>query len=55
VHAVVDALSGGLFAKSLPRYSHAILNPPYKKMALLKIEWVTGIFRGRFPLCKCRG
>lgn len=33
IHAAVDALSGGLFAKSLPRYSHAILNPPYKKIA----------------------
>lgn len=32
IHAAVDALSGGLFAKSLPRYSHAILNPPYKKI-----------------------
>lgn len=32
IHAVAEALSGGLFAKSLPRYSHAILNPPYKKI-----------------------
>lgn len=32
IHAAVDALSGGLFATSLPRYSHAILNPPYKKI-----------------------
>lgn len=32
IHAAVDALAGGLFAKSLPRYSHAILNPPYKKI-----------------------
>ncbi len=32
IHAAVDALSGGLFAKPLPRYSHAILNPPYKKI-----------------------
>ncbi len=32
IHAAVDALSGGLFAKQLPRYSHAILNPPYKKI-----------------------
>lgn len=32
IHAAVDALSGGLFAKSLPQYSHAILNPPYKKI-----------------------
>lgn len=32
IHAAVDALSGGLFATSLPRYSHAILNPPYKKV-----------------------
>jgi adenine-specific DNA-methyltransferase len=31
--AAVDALSGGLFAKQLPRYSHAILNPPYKKIS----------------------
>ncbi|MBK8259673.1 MAG: Eco57I restriction-modification methylase domain-containing protein [Polyangiaceae bacterium] len=32
IHTAVDALSGGLFAKSLPRYTHAILNPPYKKI-----------------------
>ena len=31
--AAADALSGGLFAKSLPRYSHVILNPPYKKLS----------------------
>ena len=30
--AASDALSGSLFARSLPRYSHAILNPPYKKI-----------------------
>ena len=30
--AASDALSGGLFARSLPSYSHAILNPPYKKI-----------------------
>lgn len=33
IHAAVDALSAGLFAKPLPRYSHAILNPPYKKIS----------------------
>jgi adenine-specific DNA-methyltransferase len=32
IHAAVDALSGDLFATSLPKYSHAILNPPYKKI-----------------------
>ncbi len=32
VHASVDSLSGNLFAKTLPRYTHAILNPPYKKI-----------------------
>lgn len=32
IHAAVDALSAGLFAKPLPRYTHAILNPPYKKI-----------------------
>jgi adenine-specific DNA-methyltransferase len=32
IHAAVDALSGGLFARSLPRYTHVILNPPYKKL-----------------------
>ena len=31
--AAADALSGGLFANSLPRYSHVILNPPYKKIS----------------------
>ncbi len=32
IHAAVDSLSSGLFSKALPRYSHAILNPPYKKI-----------------------
>jgi adenine-specific DNA-methyltransferase len=32
VHAAVDSLSGDLFAGALPRYTHAILNPPYKKI-----------------------
>lgn len=32
IHVAVDALSGGLFSKTLPRYTHAILNPPYKKI-----------------------
>ena len=32
IHAAADALSGGLFSKAFPRYSHAILNPPYKKI-----------------------
>lgn len=32
IHAATDALCGGLFSKSLPRYTHAILNPPYKKI-----------------------
>lgn len=32
VHAAVDSLRGSLFAKSLPEYTHAILNPPYKKI-----------------------
>ena len=32
VHAAVDSLAGDLFAEALPRYTHAILNPPYKKI-----------------------
>jgi adenine-specific DNA-methyltransferase len=32
IRAAVASLSGSLFAKLLPRYTHAILNPPYKKM-----------------------
>lgn len=32
IHAAVDSLSGTLFSDALPRYTHAILNPPYKKM-----------------------
>ena len=32
VHAAVASLAGALFAKALPRYTHAILNPPYKKI-----------------------
>ncbi len=33
IHAAVDFLNGDLFAEPLPRYSHAIMNPPYKKIA----------------------
>ena len=32
IETAVAALEGNLFAESLPRYTHAILNPPYKKM-----------------------
>ncbi len=32
IHAAVDLLSGDLFAESLPAYTHAILNPPYRKI-----------------------
>ena len=32
VHAAVDSLAGDLFAEALSRYTHAILNPPYKKI-----------------------
>lgn len=33
IHAIIDSLSGSLFAKPLKRYTHVILNPPYKKIA----------------------
>ncbi len=32
IHAAVGSLSGNLFSESLANYSHAILNPPYKKI-----------------------
>ncbi len=32
IHAAVDRLGGRLFAGPFPGYTHAILNPPYKKM-----------------------
>lgn len=32
IRAASEELSGGLFAKATPRYTHAILNPPYKKI-----------------------
>ncbi len=32
IHAATDWLSGNLFATPLPLYTHAILNPPYKKI-----------------------
>lgn len=32
VRSAVESLSGSLFAKPLGRYTHAILNPPYKKI-----------------------
>ncbi len=32
IEAAVDSLRGNLFGKTLPKYTHAILNPPYKKI-----------------------
>lgn len=32
VLAATEALSGGFFAAATPQYTHAILNPPYKKI-----------------------
>lgn len=32
IHAATETLSGGFFAAAAPRYTHAILNPPYKKI-----------------------
>ena len=32
IHTAVDSLGGNLFLESLPRYTHAILNPPYKRL-----------------------
>ena len=32
IHAAADWLAGDLFAEPLPKYTHAILNPPYKKI-----------------------
>ena len=33
IHAAVDWLSGSLFAEELQKYTHVILNPPYKKIS----------------------
>lgn len=32
IHAAVDWLSGSFFAEELEKYTHVILNPPYKKI-----------------------
>lgn len=32
IYAATEALSGGLFTTTTPTYTHAILNPPYKKI-----------------------
>lgn len=32
IHTAVESLTGSLFSKPLKRYTHAILNPPYKKI-----------------------
>lgn len=32
IYVVTEWLSGSLFAEELPKYTHAILNPPYKKI-----------------------
>lgn len=33
IHVAADAVSAGMFSQSLPAYTHAILNPPYKKIS----------------------
>lgn len=33
IQVAADALAGGLFAQTLPKYTHIILNPPYKKIS----------------------
>jgi len=33
IHVAIESLSGGLFAAAAPQYTHAILNPPYKKIS----------------------
>ncbi len=32
IHAATEAISGNIFAADKPQYTHAILNPPYKKI-----------------------
>ncbi len=32
IHTAADYISNGLFAEAFPKYTHAILNPPYKKI-----------------------
>lgn len=32
IHVAANGLSGDLFSRACPRYTHAILNPPYKKI-----------------------
>ena len=32
INTAVSSLSGGLFVEVVPKYTHAILNPPYKKI-----------------------
>lgn len=32
IETAVDSICGNLFVKTLPKYTHAILNPPYKKI-----------------------
>lgn len=32
IHSAVNSICGNLFSQGLPRYTHAILNPPYKKI-----------------------
>lgn len=32
IHTAADWVAGNYFAEELPKYSHAILNPPYKKL-----------------------
>lgn len=33
IHAAVESLAGDLFSRKLASYTHAILNPPYKKIS----------------------
>lgn len=38
IHASEGALTGDLFAAALPRFTHAILNPPYKKLGSTSVH-----------------
>ncbi len=33
IQVAADAVAGGLFGQTLPKYTHIILNPPYKKIS----------------------
>ncbi len=48
IHAATDWLSGSFFAEEFQKYTHAILNPPYKKSIVIQpIVWLYAVLASK--------